>query len=112
MATMQSVYRLSPGRTLPSRSGDGLPTVTKIVFDSLSYEGLVHTPPPPVFQASANLALSPFSLATSRCRSAPSAVLGAHVPNHPFGALSSKLESALAAGIEYQRHTWSPVMAL
>ena len=97
---------------LPSRSGDGLPTVTKMVFDSLSYDGVVHTPPPPVFQASAYLALSAFSLATSRCRSAPSGVLVAQVPNQPLGALSSKVGSPLGAGIEYQRHTWSPVIAL
>src|ERR1044071_6585365 len=112
MATTQSVYRLSPGRTLPSRSGDGLPTATKIVLLALSEAGVIHTPPPPVFQASANLALSPFSLVTSRWRSAPSAVLVGQVPNQPLGALSSKVESPLGAGIEYQRHTGSPVMAL
>src|SRR5712691_8739802 len=111
MATMQSVYRLSPGRTLPSRSGDGLPTETKMVFKSLSYAGVVQTPPPPVFQLSANLPLSPFSLARSRCRSASSA-FGAQVPNQPLGALSSKVGSPLGAGIEYQRHTCSPDMAL
>src|SRR3954451_13644495 len=105
MATMASVKRLSPGRMLPSRSGEGLPTVTKRVFDSLSYAGVVQTPPPPVFQASAYFPLSAFSLAMSRCRSAPSGVLGTQVPNQPFGALSSNVESPLGARIEYQRHT-------
>ena len=49
---------------------------------------LLITGAPPVFQASAYLALSAFSLAISRCRSASSA-LGAHVPHQPFGAFSS-----------------------
>src|SRR5512132_3333284 len=83
-----------------------------MVLLALSYAGVIHTPPPPVFQASAYLALSPFSLVTSRCRSAPSGVLVGQVPNQPLGALSSKVESPLGAGIEYHRHTWSPVMAL
>src|SRR5512133_3692166 len=96
---------------LPSRSGDGLPTARKMLLLSLSYAGVIHTPPPPVFQASAYLALSAFSFVTSRWRSASSA-FGAQVPNQPFGALSSKVESPLGAGIEYQRQTWSPVMAL
>src|SRR6478752_4673236 len=96
---------------LPSRSGEGLPTETKMVFRSLSYAGVVHTPPPPRCQASAYLPLSAFSLAISRCRSASSA-LGAQVPHQPLGALSSKVASPLGAGIEYQRHTCSPLMAL
>ena len=83
-----------------------------MVLDSLSYAGVIQTPPPPRFQASAYLALSAFSLAMSRCRSAPSGVVGVQVPNQPFGALSSNVGSPFGAGIEYQRHTCSPVMAL
>ena len=45
------------------------PTLTKIALSSLSYAGVVHTPPPPTFQASAYLPLSAFSLAMSRWRS-------------------------------------------
>ena len=82
------------------------------MLDSLSYAGVIHTPPPPVFQPSAYLALSAFSLAMSRCRSAPSGVLGTQVPHQPLGALSSKVGSPLGAGIEYQRHACSPVTAL
>src|SRR5512134_2336719 len=83
-----------------------------MVLDSLSYAGVIHTPPPPRVQASAYLALSPFSLATSRLRLAPSGVSPGQVPHQPFGALSSKVGSPWGAGIEYQRHTCSPVPAL
>src|SRR4051812_38807988 len=83
-----------------------------MVCDSGSYAGVIHTPPPPVFQASAYLALSPFSLATSRCRSAPSGVVFVQAPNQPLGAFSSNVGSPLGAGIEYQRHTCLPSTAL
>src|SRR5215204_392800 len=96
---------------LPSRSGEGLPTETKIELSSLSYAGVVQTPPPPTFQASAYFALSAFSLAMSRCRSCASA-FGAQVPHQPLGAFSSKVGSPLGAGIEYQRQTCSPLPAL
>src|SRR4026209_2741858 len=110
METMASVYRLSPGRMLPSRSGEGLPTLTKIALSSLSYAGVVHTPPPPTFQASAYLALSAVSLALSAFSWAISgwmslsSALGAQVPHQPLGALSSNVGSPLGAGMEYQRH--------
>src|SRR4029453_14732842 len=82
-----------------------------MVLDSLSYAGVIHTPPPPRCQLSAYWALSAFSLAVSRWRSAPSGVAAAQVPNQPLGALSSKVGSPLGAGIEYQRHTCLPVTA-
>src|SRR6185437_13845829 len=107
IATMASVKRLSPGRAVPSKSGDGLPTVTKMVLDALSYAGVVHTPPPPRCHASAYLALSAFSFAMSRWRSAFSALV-AQVPHHPLVATGS----SPGAGIEYQRHTCLPVAML
>src|SRR5947207_698521 len=60
---MLSVQRLSPGRIEPSRSGDGLPIATNSVLVASSYAGVIHIEPPPVFQASAYLAESAFSLA-------------------------------------------------
>src|SRR6185437_16052563 len=100
IATMASVKRLSPGRAVPSKSGDGLPTVTKMVLDALSYAGVVHTPPPPRCHASAYFAMS-------RWRSAFSALV-AQVPHHPLVATGS----SPGAGIEYQRHTCLPVVML
>src|SRR6266550_377479 len=69
---MPSTQRLSPGRTEPSRSGDGLPIATYSIFVASSYAGVIHTPPPPFFQASGYLAESAFSFAISRWRSLPS----------------------------------------
>src|SRR5437867_10587541 len=95
----------------PSRSGEGLPTARKIRLSSASYAGVIQTPPPPVFHASAYLPLSAFSLATSRWRSAPSGVVLVQVPNQPFGATASNVGSPLGAGIEYQRQVSLPLTA-
>src|SRR5437773_12119218 len=83
MATIPSTQRLSPGRTEPSRSGDGLPIATNSVFVASSYAGVIHTEPPPVFQASAYLAESARSFAMSRFRSSPSGVVLGEGPDQP-----------------------------
>src|SRR3954470_6726000 len=46
-ATTASQYRLSPGRTLPVRSGEGFPIVAYSVLVSGSYAGVIHVEPPP-----------------------------------------------------------------
>src|SRR6478735_7380599 len=95
----------------PSRSGDGLPTARKIRFRSLSYDGVIQTPPPPRCQASAFLALSDRSCVMLRCRSLPAGVVVTHLPHHPFGAIGSKVGSPCGAGMLYQRHICRPVAA-
>ena len=45
---MESVYRLSPGRSAPYRSGEGLPTTKKMVRVFKSTAGVIQTPPPSV----------------------------------------------------------------
>src|SRR5437879_12243518 len=103
MATMPSVQRLSPGRTEPSRSGDGLPTATYSVFVASSYAGVIHTPPPPFCHASAYLAESVFSFAMSRWRSLPSGVVLARVTHQPPSS---------GEGIEYHVQASAPVAPL
>src|SRR2546430_5778760 len=80
---MLSVHRLSPGRIEPSRSGDGLPMATNSVLVASSEAGVIHSEPPPVFQASAYLAESAFSFAMSRFRSSPSGVVLDQGPHQP-----------------------------
>src|SRR5678815_5212950 len=48
IATIELVYRLSPGRMAPYRSGDGLPATKNTVRDLRSTAGVIHTPPPSV----------------------------------------------------------------
>src|SRR2546426_10615711 len=103
IATMLSVHKLSPGRIEPSRSGDGLPIATNRVLVSASYAGVIHIEPPPVFQASAYLAESAFSLAMSRFRSSPSPVVFDHLPHQP---------PCCGSGSEYQVQTGAPFAAL
>ena len=103
IATMPSTQRLSPGRTEPSRSGDGLPIATYSIFVASSYAGVIHTPPPPFFQASAYLAESAFSSAISRWRSLPSGVVFAHTPHQPPSS---------GEGIVYHVQTSAPVAPL
>src|SRR5213083_3524380 len=103
MATTDSVQRLSPGRIEPSRSGDGLPIATNSVFVASSYAGVIHIEPPPVFQASAYLAESAFSLAMSRFRSSPSPVVFDHLPHQP---------PCCGSGSEYQVQTGAPFAAM
>src|SRR5207247_448635 len=102
-ARMRSVPTWSPGRVEPSRSGDGLPIATNRVFVSASYAGVIHIEPPPVFQASANLAESALSLAMSRFRSSPSHVVFDHLPHQP---------PCCGSGSEYQVQTGAPFAAL
>src|SRR5690349_5742995 len=102
-ATIDSVQRLSPGRTEPSRSGDGLPIATYRVFVTSSYAGVIHTEPPPVFQASAYLAESACSFARSRFRSSPSGVALDQGPHQPPSS---------GAGSVYQVQTSWPLAAL
>src|SRR5258708_32287055 len=47
-AIIELVYRLSPGRIAPYRSGDGLPATKKTMRVSRSTAGVIHTPPPRV----------------------------------------------------------------
>ena len=49
IATIELVYRLSPGRIAPYRSGDGLPTTKNTVRVFWSIAGVIHTPPPSVW---------------------------------------------------------------
>src|SRR5437899_9828073 len=100
---MLSVHKLSPGRIEPSRSGDGLPIATNRVLVSASYAGVIHIEPPPVFQASAYLAESAFSLAMSRFRSSPSGVVLENGPHQPPSS---------GAGNVYHVHTGAPLAAL
>src|SRR6059058_3954634 len=103
IATIDSVQRLSPGRIEPSRSGDGFPIATNSVLVASSYAGVIHIEPPPVFQASAYLAESAFSLAMSRFRSSPSPVVFDHLPHQP---------PCCGSGSEYQVQTGAPLAAV
>src|SRR5258705_13909812 len=87
----------------PSMSGDGLPTATKIMFSSLSYAGVIQTPPPPRCHASALRALSAFSWVMLRWRSAPSGVVDVQLPNQPLGAAGAKGGAPRGAGGVYPR---------
>ncbi len=49
IATIESVYRLSPGRSVPYRSGEGLPATKNTVLVLRSTAGVIHTPPPSVW---------------------------------------------------------------
>src|SRR5947207_8386167 len=100
---MLSVHRLSRGPIEPSRSGDGLPMATNSVLVASSYAGVIHIEPPPVFQASAYLAESAFSLAMSRFKSSPSPVVFDHLPHQP---------PCCASGHVYQVQTGAPLAAL
>src|SRR5437879_2414128 len=84
-------------------SGDGLPIATNSVLVASSYAGVIHIEPPPVFQASAYLAESAFSLAMSRFRSSPSQVVLDHLPHQP---------PCCGSGSVYQVQTSAPVAAL
>src|SRR5207245_2388956 len=103
IATIDSVHRLSPGRMEPSRSGEGLPIATNSVLLASSYAGVIHTEPPPVFQASAYLAESARSFAMSRFRSSPSGVVLENGPHQPPSS---------GAGNVYHVHTGAPLAAL
>src|SRR6185312_8801091 len=83
-AMMQSEHRLSPGRTEPSRSGDGLPTAKNNRCDAGSYVGVIHTPPPPRCHASPYCAIAAFSASMLRCNGSPSLVVGVNFPSHPL----------------------------
>src|SRR5438552_18741557 len=100
---MLSVTELSPGGMEPSRSGDGLPIATNRISVSASYSGVIHVEPPSVFQASAYLAESAFSLAMSRFRSSPSQVVFDHLPHQP---------PCCGSGSEYQVQTGAPLAAV
>src|SRR5438105_9629312 len=102
IATTDSVQRLSPGRIEPSRSGDGFPIATNSVFVASSYAGVIHTEPPPVFQASAYLAESARSFAMSRLRSSPSGVVLENGPHQPPSS---------GEGSVYHVHTGAPLAA-
>src|ERR687897_943284 len=80
---MELVYRLSPGRTLPSRSGEGLPVVKTTSPRSRSIAGACQTPPPPRSHAFACLALSAFSRAMFRFSRTPKGSVSLHCPHHP-----------------------------
>src|SRR5678815_834999 len=110
MATIDSVHKLSPGRTAPSRSGEGLPILMYIIFVAGSYAGVIHMDPPPCIHASAYFAESAFSLAMSRFRFVPSGVVFDQWPNHPLMPPSSA--RAFGAGIVYHVHINAPVPVL
>src|SRR5205807_2028683 len=76
---------------------------TNSVLVASSYAGVIHIEPPPVFQASAYLAESAFSLAMSRFRSSPSQVVFDHLPHQP---------PCCGSGSVYQVQTSAPVAAL
>src|SRR3954467_10331234 len=86
-ATMESVYRLSPGRIAPYRSGEGLPTTKNAVLVLVSIAGVIHTPPPKVWKNELSFARAAFSVSMLRCRSRPVASLVAHEPSCPLSGI-------------------------
>ena len=94
IATSESDQRLSPGRTLPSRSGDGLPVVANTQPRSASTAGVIQGPAPPRFQESAYfpVAIAAFSAAMSRLSGLISSAFSRKAPSQPLipsGAASS-----------------------
>src|SRR5678815_5772607 len=86
---------LSPGRSAPYRSGEGLPTTNQIVLFFRSTAGFIHTPPPSVWKNDESFANCAFSAAMSRCMSRPVASLTAQTPSWPFSGIVLNVHSSL-----------------
>src|SRR5690242_15566546 len=97
-ATTQSVYRLSPGRCEPSRSGQGFPVVRYIVLRAGSIAGVVQIPPPPCRQDSAYQLRA--SAAAVPCKLPVSVLKRIEGPNQCCGSVANQRQRTLPSCTE------------